>query len=195
MHAPPEEPRQLPPQWIRPQSHASAALRFRQPGRGQPVKANQAAFVVENQRRQLERDSLMLALVLPVLPLIPFVAHCVYTNRITFYKSVPGANRPGSPRTGLRPWGGGHALRLSNGCLAFGRLGNHEPQWTRQRRQPHRRWLQKIFLARCTIENSGRKAPEQGKRPPPLPHFCRIPLKIHILGPQWRESPHSDPSK
>ena len=44
------------------------------------VQADQPVLVFKNQRRQLESDPAMLALVLCVLSFIPFVAHNVYTT-------------------------------------------------------------------------------------------------------------------
>ncbi len=48
------------------------------------IKLDYSVEVLKHQRRQLKRDAVMLTLVLPVLPLIPFVARCVYTHGITF---------------------------------------------------------------------------------------------------------------
>jgi predicted nucleotidyltransferase len=48
-----------------------------------PVQSDQAMLILKHQCRQLEADSVVFALVLTVFPLIPFVAHCVYTNYIT----------------------------------------------------------------------------------------------------------------
>jgi hypothetical protein len=42
------------------------------------VRVDEAAFVLEHQRRQLKRDSIVLPLVPKVLRLIPFVTHRVY---------------------------------------------------------------------------------------------------------------------
>jgi hypothetical protein len=46
------------------------------------IKLYKAVGILEHQRRQFERDSAMLALVLPVFPFISFVAHSVYTYYI-----------------------------------------------------------------------------------------------------------------
>jgi hypothetical protein len=43
------------------------------------VGIDKAALVLEDQRRQFKRDSVVLALVLQVLRFIPLVTHCVYT--------------------------------------------------------------------------------------------------------------------
>ena len=47
------------------------------------VQTDQAVLILKDQCCQLERDSAVLALVLAIFSLIPFVAHCVYTDRIT----------------------------------------------------------------------------------------------------------------
>ena len=47
------------------------------------IRLDQAALIFKDECRQFERDAAVLALVLPVFPLIPFVAHCVYTNYST----------------------------------------------------------------------------------------------------------------
>jgi hypothetical protein len=43
------------------------------------VRLDEAAFVLEHQRRQFKRDSVVFPLVPKVLRFIPFVAHRVYT--------------------------------------------------------------------------------------------------------------------
>jgi len=47
------------------------------------VRADKTTFVFEDERRQLEGDGALLALVLPVFGFVPFVAHFVYTYRNT----------------------------------------------------------------------------------------------------------------
>ena len=44
------------------------------------VETDEAPLVFEHQRRNLEWDPTMLALVSQILPLIPLVAHAVYTQ-------------------------------------------------------------------------------------------------------------------
>ena len=53
------------------------------PGFVNSVQFDQPPLVLKDQRSQLEADSSVLALILPVLSVIPFVAHNVYTYYIT----------------------------------------------------------------------------------------------------------------
>ena len=48
------------------------------------VGADEAVVVFEDERRQLEGDAAMQALISPVFGFVPFVAHNVYTHRTTF---------------------------------------------------------------------------------------------------------------
>ncbi len=47
------------------------------------MRADETVFVFEDERRQLEGDAAMLALVSPIFGFVPFVAHNVYTYRTT----------------------------------------------------------------------------------------------------------------
>ena len=53
-----------------------------------PVQFDQPLLVLKDQRRQLEADSSVLALILPVFPFIPLVAHNVYTYHTTNTRPV-----------------------------------------------------------------------------------------------------------